>query len=63
MAQLADDAPTDRLDHVGDVGIGRWLAREKAWCAAFIGAIEQHPLQEKEVSVHIGVRRRLYLIV
>ena len=55
MAQRADDAPTDLLDHVGDVGIGRGRAREKAGFVAFVGAIEKHPLQEKQVIVPIEI--------
>ena len=40
LPQCADDAPADLLDHVGDGGVRRWLAWEKAWWAPLVGAIQ-----------------------
>src|SRR5262249_40311804 len=53
MAQRANDAPTDFLDHSGDGGVGRWLTREKAWLQTLVSAIEKHSLQEEQVKVHM----------
>ncbi len=61
--QHADDAPTDLLDHGGDVRVGRCLACDKARLAVLVTAIEIDPLQEDTMEMEIGVRRRLYLIV
>ena len=54
-AERADDPPTDLLDHGGDVGVGRGLAREKAGCATFVGAIEIDPLQEEQWKLQIEI--------
>ena len=48
MAEFADDPMADFLDHVGDVGVGRGLAREKAWFATLVGTIEIDPFKEKQ---------------
>src|SRR5262252_7323221 len=37
--ELADDSPADLLDHVGDGGVGRGLALEKAWLEPLVGTI------------------------
>src|SRR5262245_14157161 len=57
MAQRANDAPTDLLDHSGDGGVGRWLTREKAWLQTLVSAIEKHSLQEEQVKVHVEIER------
>ena len=36
----------DLLDHVGAVGVGRWLDREKAWLEPLGGAIQIDFLKE-----------------
>ena len=36
LAKLAHDLMADLLDHGGDVGVGRWLAFDKAQCEALI---------------------------
>src|SRR5215468_3876283 len=57
MAELADDPPADLLDHVGDGGVGRGLALEKAWLEPLVGTIHIDPLQEEQVIVHIEIKR------
>src|SRR5262249_53196479 len=57
MAQRANDAPTDLLDHSGDGGVGRWLTRETAWLQTLVSAIEKHSLQEEQVKVHMEIER------
>ncbi len=44
--QLADDPPTDLLDHVCHSGIAGRLAFEKARCETLVGAIEKHTLND-----------------
>jgi hypothetical protein len=39
LPQCADDAPADLLNHVGDVGVRRWLTCDKAWRAPLVGTI------------------------
>ena len=63
LAELTDDAMADFLKYVCHVGIAGRLDREKAGRASLIGTIQIDPLQEDEVEMEIGVRRRLYLIV
>jgi phenylpyruvate tautomerase PptA (4-oxalocrotonate tautomerase family) len=53
----------DLLDHVGDVGIGRRLTRDKAGLAARLSAVAVDALKKDTMKVQVGVRRRLYLIV
>jgi len=40
LPQFADDTPADFLDHVGDVGVRRWLTCDKVWRAPLVGAIK-----------------------
>ena len=63
VTELAHDPPTDRLDHGGDVGVGRGLTLEKTRRATLVGAIEVDTLHEDAMEMEVGVRRRLYLIV
>jgi hypothetical protein len=53
----------DLLDHVGDVGIGRRLTRDKAGLEARLSAVAVDALKKDTMKMEIGVRRRLYLIV
>jgi hypothetical protein len=46
VAQLTDDAPTDCLDHGGDVRVGRGLAWHKPGLETRFGPIEVDPLVE-----------------
>ena len=43
----------DLLDHVCDVGIGRWLDREKAWREPLVGAIQRDPFKEDNMLMHM----------
>jgi len=43
-AQLADDPPTELLDHRGNVSIGGWLALDKARRESLVGTIGKHAL-------------------
>src|SRR5262249_30479032 len=56
-AQLTDNPSTDLLDHVGDVGIGRWLACEKAGFATCVGALKVDPLQEDAMAMKVHIER------
>jgi hypothetical protein len=55
MAWRADDPMADLLDHVCDVGVGRWLDCEKAWLAPLVGAIQIDPFQEDNMIMHIHI--------
>src|SRR5262249_32206445 len=55
MAELADDPPADLLEHVCDVGVGRWLDREKAWLEPLGGAIQIDPFKEDNMIMHIQI--------
>jgi hypothetical protein len=46
MAELADDPPTDLLDHVCNVGIAGRLTLEKAGCETLVRAIEKNTLHD-----------------
>ena len=46
---------TDLLDHGCDVGVGRWLDREKAWPEPLVGAIQRDPLKEDTMIMHIHI--------
>jgi hypothetical protein len=63
VAQFTDDAPTDVLDHGGDVRVGRGLTLHKTWLEVLVTAIQIDPLKEDAMEMEVGVRRRLYLIV
>jgi hypothetical protein len=45
LTELAHDPMADRLDHGGNVGIGRRLTCDKAWRAPLVGAIQIDPLK------------------
>jgi hypothetical protein len=58
VAQRAEHAPTALLDPGGEVGVGRWLAREQAGSAPLVRAIELDPLQAEQVRVHLAQKLR-----
>src|SRR5215510_1971176 len=45
----------DLLDHVCDVGVSRWLDREKAWLEPLVGAIQIDPFKEDNMIMHIQI--------
>jgi len=55
LPQCADDAPADLLDYVCDVGVSRWLAREKTRRAPLVGAIEIDPLKEDNMKMKMQI--------
>src|SRR5262249_49814349 len=55
--QQTDHAPTDLLDHGGDVRIGRGLARKKAGWTPLVRALEKYPFQAEHVIMHIELER------
>jgi hypothetical protein len=57
MAELADDPPADLLDHVGDVGVGRGLALEKAGLEARFSAIQIDALHEDAMEMQVQIDR------
>jgi hypothetical protein len=46
MADLLDHVSCSAGADVCDVGVGRWLDREKAWLEPLGGAIQIDPLKE-----------------
>src|SRR5215831_2216244 len=57
MAERADDSPADLLDPVGDGGVRRWLALEKAWLAARCSASQIDALQEDAMAMEVHIER------
>src|SRR5437899_8927725 len=55
VAQLTNDPPTDLLEHGGDVGVGRGLAREKAWRAPLVSALQRDTLQKNDMKVQVQI--------
>src|SRR5712691_4505829 len=55
VAQLTDDAPTDLLDHGGDVGVGRGLDLDEARLEAGLGAIQIDSLKEDTMKMDIQI--------
>src|SRR5215831_17493309 len=55
--QRTDDPVTDLLEDRGDVDIARWLAREKAGFAPFVGAIEVDPLHKDAMDMEVELER------
>lgn len=45
----------DLLDHVCDVGVGRWLDCEKARLAPLVGALQIDPFQEDNMIMDIHI--------
>ncbi len=56
-AQRADNAPADRLDHLGHVGIGGRLALEKARLPSLGRAIDTDPLSQDNMIMHMRIER------
>ena len=55
-AELADHAPTDLLDHGGNVGVGRRLDREKARLQAYGGTIEVDALKKEDMEMQMHMQ-------
>ena len=55
--QRADDAPTDFLDHSGDVGIAGRLACDKARLEALVGTIQIDPFKKDTMKMDIEEKR------
>ena len=53
MAERADDAMADLLDHGGDVGVGRRLPLDKPGLEACLGAIEVDALKKEDMKMEI----------
>src|SRR5262249_52582079 len=53
--QCADDPPTDLLDHRGNVGIGGWLALDKARLQPLVGAIEIDTLNDDHMKMDVHI--------
>jgi hypothetical protein len=54
-AQLADDAPADRVEHRRDLGIGRGVGLHKPRLQALGCAIDKNALNEDQVVMEIGI--------
>jgi hypothetical protein len=55
VAQFADDAPTDVLDHGRNIGIGGRLDLDEARLEAGLGAIQIDSLKEDEVEMEVEI--------
>ena len=53
VTQLANDPPTDFLDHVGDVGVGRRLNLDKAGLEACLSAIAVDALKKDTMKMQM----------